>query len=554
MKSEYASRAGASTSLIATAVLCTLALLAPRRGVGAQACLSQTTRTEPVDVRGKIIRHIAVHSEGTGALPMVGAWPHLLRPTTAPTVIRRQLHFDVGQPADAELMAEALRRLRRQRLFADVALTITECAGQDSIDVSIDTRDAWTLTPVVRLVPPAMLSVGFDDRNLMGSARSLSVTDDHSRIGHGGSFALTDPWLLGTDVVGAIRVSSLAGNQMQRASLRHRELSAADPWRFEVLFNRQRFGGLGDSVLVRRALFGSASVGRIVGSTARAITVPYVGLEVDSAEFSMLGRADLLGGTNARAFAAAEFGVSRRAATFDTASWIVPNRGFLDVPLGVEGDVLFAPGHDRGQDALAARYDAWVGRMWMPTRGHLVAVDAWTSGFLGNVREDHISRLSVIASGESWRGFWSSRLFVEQLLQVDRDRRLMSLATISTDPTFSAVPRSHRFANRTAAASIERALHLRPLGRASILDGSLYAAASVRWDTPVPAANARFAVGMVGARLRVLSANGRVASTRLDIGVPVVANSRIRHRPLLSVSVTPLFDATRMRDGRRRHP
>ena len=505
-------------------------------------------------MRGKIIRQISVRSEGTGALPVVGSWLRLLRRTTTANVIRRQLHYEAGQPADAELMAESLRRLRRQRLYADVSMTVTQCAGHDSIDVAIDTRDAWTLTPVLRVVPPAMLSVGFDDRNLMGTARALSVTDDHTRLGHGGSFALTDPWLLGSDVVGAIRVSSIAGNLTQRASIRHRELSVADPWRFEVIFNRQRFGGLGDSVSTRRALFGSALVGRIVGGTARAVTVPYLGVELDSAEFSMLGRADLFNRTRARAFAAVEFGVSRRAASFDTASWIVPNRGFLDVPLGFEGDILFAPGRDRGQDALAARYDAWIGRMWMPARGHLIAVDAWTSGFLGNVREDHISRLSVVASGEARRGFWSGRLLVEQLLQVDRDRRLLSQATIGNDPTFSAVPRRYRFANRTAATSFERAIHIRPLGRASILDGSVFAAGSVRWDTPVPTTSARFAVGMVGARLRVLSANGRIASTRLDIALPVAANNRIPHSPLLSVSVSPLFDGTRMRDGRRRHP
>lgn len=120
--------------------------------------------------------------------------------------------------------------------------------------------------------------------------------------------------------------------------------------------------------------------------------------------------------------------------------------------------------------------------MWIPSRGQLVAVDAWTSGFLGNVREDHISRLSLNGSGQSWRGFWSSGVFVEQLLPVDRDRRLLSLGAISTDPTFSAVPKGFRFANRTAATSIERSFHIRPLGGASILDGSLFTAGSVRWD------------------------------------------------------------------------
>ena len=59
---------------------------------------------------------------------------------------------------------------------------------------------------------------------------------------------------------------------------------------------------------------------------------------------------------------------------------------------------------------------------------------------------------------------------------------------------------------------------------------------------------------MVGARLRVRSAEERIASTRLDIGVPVAANDRIPQSPLLRVLASPPVDGTWMRDGRRRHP
>ncbi len=522
--------------------------------VRAQPCTSRTTRTEPTGVAGTVIRQIVIKSDGTGPMPVVGMWLHVLRPTTSATVVRRQLRYKAADSANAERMGEALRRLRGQRLYADVSMTIDQCVGNDSINVTINTRDAWTLTPVLRIVPPATVSGGIDDRNLFGTGRALSITDDRNIRGHGGSFALTDPWLFGTDVVASLGVSGIAGNQLQRVSLRHRELSPADPWRMEVLLNRQIFSHLGDSVPTRRALFGSAQFGRIVGDATHAIMVPYLGVEFDSTDFSMLGRTDTAATTRSRAFAGVDLGLSRRAAVFDTVSWIVPKRGLLDVPVGLEGDVLVAPGHDRAQHAYAARYDAWIGRVWMPTRGRLITADAWTSGFLGNVREDHISRASVSAYGEAWRGFWGGRVLIEQLLQVDRDRRLLSLTNINTDPTYSAVPRTFRFANRTVATSLERSFHVRPLGRGSVLDAALFTAGSVRWDSPVPTTPRHLAVAVVGARLRVLAANGVVSSTRVDVSFPVASNARIPRRLLLSVTAGPLFDAARLRDGRRRHP
>src|SRR5262249_10628283 len=124
---------------------------------------------------------------------------------------------------------------------------------------------------------------------------------------------------------------------------------------------------------------------------------------------------------HSRRFMGVDMGVLHRAATFDTVSWFIPGRGFLDAPIGLEEDVLISPGTDRGQHALAARYDAWAGRIWIPARGSLVATDIWTSGYLGNVRNNHVDRFAVSAYRESNRGFMGGRLAFEQLLEVDPD-------------------------------------------------------------------------------------------------------------------------------------
>jgi hypothetical protein len=246
-----------------------------------------------------------------------------------------------------------------------------------------------------------------------------------------------------------------------------------------------------------------------------------------------------------------DLGLLHRAADFDTVSWFVPNRGFLDTPLGFEEDVLVAPGTDRGQHAFAARYDAWAGRVWIPARGHIITTDAWTSGYLGHVRNNHIDRLAISEYHEGRRGFWGGRLMFEQLLEVDPDLRGVALASIATDPTFSAVPALFRGANRAAFLSFERAVHVAPFGRASMIDAGAFGAASLRWDAPNTTTQS-FGIASVGLRLRVISTNGLVNSTRIDLSYPALTNSRIRRRPLLSISLGPLFDVARQRDGRRR--
>lgn len=262
-------------------------------------------------------------------------------------------------------------------------------------------------------------------------------------------------------------------------------------------------------------------------------------------------RGDVAATVHSRSFVGIDAGVQHRAAQFDTVSWFVPNRGFLDTPTGFEEDVLISTGRDRGQDAVAARYDVWAGRVWIPRRGHILTTDVWASGYLGNVRNNHVDRIAVSEYNQAARGFWGGRLMFEQLLEVDPDLRGVTLATINADPSFSAVPALFRLANRAVFASAERAVHVVPFGRASMVDAGVFAAGSVRWDAPNTTTQA-FGMVAAGFRVRLISTNGLVNSTRVDVSYPIHANAPIARRPLLSVSFGPLFDLARQRDGRRR--
>src|SRR5205085_5077102 len=84
-------------------------------------------------------------------------------------------------------------------------------------------------------------ALGLEDRNVLGTARAISVTNDQTARGHGGSVSFTDPWLFGAHVIAGARYSDIAGNQIARATLRHHEISSFDPWRADASVARQTF-------------------------------------------------------------------------------------------------------------------------------------------------------------------------------------------------------------------------------------------------------------------------------------------------------------------------
>jgi hypothetical protein len=103
---------------------------------------------------------------------------------------------------------------------------------------------------------------------------------------------------------------------------------------------------------------------------------------------------------------------------------------------------------------------------------------------------------------------------------------------------------------RSLAGSVERAVHLRRIGTSSVLDAGAFAAGSYRWRVEdVPDNSLRS--GVLGTRLRVLSANGAVNSIRIDVGYPVVRSAVLPKRAFAVLTIGTLFDVSRQRDGRR---
>ena len=477
-----------------------------------------------------------------------------LHPASRDATIRRQLLFAPGDTVDTLLVGETMRRLRRLRLYSDAVLLAQRCDGSGNVSLVLRTRDTWTLRPTARLRSASSLSIGMEERNLFGTGRTVSVTSEMSKWGTGAGVSLVDPWLFGSDVEGSMRLARLGGAHTMRVGLRNHEYSVFDRWRAESGVSRLSYADTGGSERSLHALRASFLVGRRVGGGVTSATLVLAGVEFDSAALIAPSRRLAPGAAprtpHVRSFLGGDVGILHRTALYDTANWVVPGRGFLDVPLGWEADGVLGGGYQRDARAPALKLDAWLGRVWIPVRGRLLMVDAWASGYAGRgVDANQIGRLSVGWYEAAPRGMWGARLTAERLREVDPDLRGLSLMPLA-DYTAPAIrPYTVRAAS-TLAGSLERSVHLFTAGASSVVDAGGFVAGSYRWRVD-DLAGRDLAAGVAGARFRLLSANGAVNSVRVDVGYPVALSSELPRRPFVVMTIGTLFDVSRQRDGRR---
>jgi hypothetical protein len=467
-------------------------------------------------------------------------------------MIRRQLLFAPGDTVDTLLVSETMRRLRRQRLFSDVVLQARRCDPSGAVALVLHARDSWSLHPTARLRTPSSLSIGLEERNLFGTGRSMSVTHEMSARGTGAAVAFSDPWLFGSDVGGHLRIAKLGGAHTLRAGLRTYEYSVFDRWRAEASVARLSYADTSSSDHSLHTINAMALTGWRIGSSPTTVTMLVAGVEFDSAASILKSRraGAPAGTTHVRSFLGADFGVMRRTAVWDTASWIVPGQGFLDVPLGWEADGVVAGGYQRGINRPAAKLDAWMGRIWLPSRGRILMLDAWASGYLrSEIDANQIARLSLGWYQEASGGMWGARLTAERMIEVDPDLRGLS-PMLQLDYTAPAVRPYALRGGRTVAGALERSFYLFRVGGASVIDAGPFVAASHRAQVE-GLRGGSIGTGVVGARVRLLSANGAVRTVRLDLGYPVLRSELLPQRGFAVLTIGTLFDVSRQRDGRR---
>ena len=517
----------------------------------AENCAVVESRSSLALLSGVRITSIDVISDGP-TLPGPAGIFSSLHPVSQEGVIRRQLLFAPGDTVDTLLMGETMRRLRAQRLFSDAVISARPCDASGGVGLLVHTRDTWTFQPTARLRSATQLSLGVEERNFLGSGRTVSLTREMSMRGNGAAISLTDPFFLGSSVAANMRVANLAGAHTLRLGLRRHEYSIFDRWRIEGNLSRIAYG---DTVATEKALHTVSAmtlVGRRIAANESSVTLLLAGAEFDSAaSISATQRGNVAPGMpHVRSFLGLDVGLQRRTAQFDSASWIVPGRGFLDVPIGWEGEGMVGAGHERAARTAALKYDGWLGHVWIPRRGQILMLDGWASAYVGKgVDRNQITRASMSYYSEAARGMWGLRLTAEQLSELDPDRRALSLMPLA-DATTPLLRYLAVRGGQSVAASIDRDVRLLHIGAASVLNVGGFLASSYRWHVDdVP--NSELKAGVVGARLRILSANGTVSSIRVDVGYPVIRSDVLPSKPYVIVTYGTLFDASRQRDGRR---
>ena len=307
-------------------------LLAP--AASAEECALTESRAALAAMSGVRITSLVIVSSGP-TLPGPASLLDALHPVSRESIIRRQLLFAAGDTVDTLRVGETMRRLRSQRLFSDAVILASRCDTTGGVTLALHTRDTWTLRPTMRLRAGGQLSFGVEDRNFLGTGRTVAVTREMTLRGNGAALSLTDPFVLGSDVAGNLRVANLAGAHSLRLGLQRHEYSVFDGWRAEGNFSRLSYR---DTVAAEKSLHtisAMALTGRLVQRSVEGVTMLLAGVEFDSAaSISPSRRGVAPGMPHVRSFLGFDAGVQRRTAQFDSASWIVPGRGFLDVPLG----------------------------------------------------------------------------------------------------------------------------------------------------------------------------------------------------------------------------
>ncbi|MDB4918002.1 MAG: hypothetical protein JWM95_5646 [Gemmatimonadetes bacterium] len=515
----------------------------------ADVCSVTETRGALANMSGAHITSVDVVSEGPdlpGALGFFGGF-HV---ASQPSVIRRRLLFAPGDTVDTLLVGESMRRLRAQRLYSDAVIVARQCEPGGGVALLIRTRDTWTFRPTAQIRSSSQLSFGIEERNLFGTGRTLGATREMTTRGNGGAVSLIDPFLLGSDVAGNARIANLAGGHALRLGLRRHEYSVFDNWKIEGNLARLSYE---DTIVNERALHTISAmtmVGRRFGGGETNVTMMLAGIEFDSAASISTSRRAVAGSPHVRSFRGIDIGLQRRTAQFDNAEWLVPGKGFLDIPIGWEGEGVVAGGYENDARVPALKLDGWIGRVWVPGRTSILLADGWLSGYYGRgVDQNQITRASVSYFASAPRGMWSLKLMAEQLLELDPDRRGLSLMP-AFDYTTPVVRQYAARGGRSMAGSVNRDVRVMHVGAASVLNVGGFMAGSYRWRVDSVPGNT-INSGVVGARLRLLSANGAVSSVRVDVGYPVAGSEILARKPFVVVIFGALFDVSRARDGRR---
>ena len=517
-----------------------------------------------------------------------------LHVTTRDRTIRQRLLMTAGDTVDTLRVAESLRRVRRLRFLTGAVIT-SSCARGGDVDVTVATRDGWSMRPRIKLRSSSSALVGLEESNLFGTGRSTRIymREDPGQLAVGASY--TDPALLGSTIGATVSRDVFRDGTSWGLIAATRDVGAFQRTNVVALASRsvresspQPSSSIaGDTV--RRAM-GSLLLSQRVAMSPSGGTFVQLGVEGERTLLVAGSTLPIVGPASVRrSFVGVDVGAARHTLRYVGVRWLTPpdNRsdqldaGVADIPLGWTTDALIGIGRDFAAARPAAHLDVWAGRVWSLGRSRgtaeprgLLVGDAWASGYRalhggGSDWSAGSLRTSLTLARPASRGLWTTRIAAERLLDPDPDTRGLAMS----DPVLRAFPPASRLAESTVSASVDRSRHIVDVPGGYVLGASVFAAASMRWDpaarsgidagvpggtrfgvtAAVPTSETingeRLYVGSLGAGLLFTPHRFGRSAIRVDVGFPVVRSRHIAQRPYVSFTLTPPFGFGRQRSG-----
>lgn len=518
---------------------------------------------------GRRIDSVDIVTQGPALPERLPAFVSHLHVRSRPAVIRRELLFQAGDTIDTLRVAESLRRLRGLPYLQFARVVGVDCATAEDpssmhspIRLIVETQDGWSTRPDLK-VGARSPKVGLTERNVLGTGRTLGIdlVSDAGQLGVATTIA--DPMGFGTGTVVQAESQHYRSGTVDLLSVARRQLAIDDRWRAEgTALQVNRTVSTDPGAYFKRHEMSLIGGVRVSPEGAGHVVYLLSGLSAESAHLFAAHDSTILGPARVnRSLAIPVVGASIAPSVFDTLTWLLPNHAIVDVPRGLQGEVVVGIGRGREsmnqhatdvQPAIGTAHaithvDGWLGRTWLPSPRSRVVADVWGMGY-GGQHEWHAStvRAQITADHAAAHGTWNLTLAAEQLTDPDPDVHALALA----DRLLAYIPTQSRFAEAAATVSLERIRHLHRVGSAFALDGSLFAAFTRRWE-PAEAAAERdnVGVGAVGVGLRLTPTRQNVGSIRLDLGFPTWASSGLSRRPRVTISIAPALESLQHRLG-----
>lgn len=132
---------------------------------------------------------------------LVGRIADNLHVVTLEGTIRNELLFKEGDPYDKEIIEETERNIRLRTFLTDVRITLKPNAESKIVDVTVRTKDHWSLLiggVVGGTNQNGVVGLDIGDKNLAGLGQTLSYSYRHDNTGASNSATFSDPNLAGS--------------------------------------------------------------------------------------------------------------------------------------------------------------------------------------------------------------------------------------------------------------------------------------------------------------------------------------------------------------------